>query len=65
MEKAGALVNVRDINLICRAYKTSARIEGVALSRDWIDCIANQAERRLFRKWIHPGPIRIRDQQHV
>jgi len=33
MEKAGALVNVRDINLICRAYKTSARIEGVARRR--------------------------------
>jgi hypothetical protein len=33
MEKAGALVNVRDINLICRAYKTSAQIEGVARRR--------------------------------
>ena len=30
MEKARALVNVRDINLICRAYKTSTQIEGVA-----------------------------------
>ena len=28
MEKAHALVNVRDINLICHNYKTYAQIEG-------------------------------------
>lgn len=27
MEKAHALVNVRDINLICQYYKTSAQVE--------------------------------------
>ena len=33
LEKAGALVNVRDINLICQYYKTYAQIEGVARKR--------------------------------
>jgi len=33
MEKAHALVNVRDINLICQYYKTYAQIEGVARRR--------------------------------
>jgi hypothetical protein len=33
MEKARALVNVRDINLICQYYKTYAQIEGVARRR--------------------------------
>jgi hypothetical protein len=33
MEKARALVNVRDINLICHSYKTYAQIEGVARRR--------------------------------
>jgi hypothetical protein len=33
MEKACALVNVRDINLICQYYKTYAQIEGVARRR--------------------------------
>ena len=33
MEKAHALVNVRDINLICQYYKTYAQIEGRATSR--------------------------------
>jgi hypothetical protein len=28
MEKAHALVNVRDINLLCQHYKTYAQIEG-------------------------------------
>ncbi len=28
MEKARALVNVRDINLICQYYKTYAQIDG-------------------------------------
>ena len=28
MEKAYALVTVRDINLLCQYYKTSAQIEG-------------------------------------
>ena len=30
MEKAHALVNVRDINLICQYYKTYTQIEGRA-----------------------------------
>ena len=30
MEKAHALVNVRDINLVCQHYKTYAQIEGRA-----------------------------------
>ena len=30
MEKAFALVNVRDINLLCQYYKTYAQIEGRA-----------------------------------
>ena len=33
MEKARALVNVRDINLLCQHYKTYAQIEGVARRR--------------------------------
>jgi hypothetical protein len=33
MEKARALVNVRDINLICQYYKTYAQIEGMARRR--------------------------------
>jgi len=33
MEKAHALVNVRDINLICQNYKTYAQIEGRARRR--------------------------------
>ena len=33
MEKAHALVNVRDINLICHYYKTYAQIEGIARRR--------------------------------
>ena len=33
MEKARALVNVRDINLICHSYKTYAQIEGVTRRR--------------------------------
>jgi hypothetical protein len=33
MEKARAMVNVRDINLICQDYKTYAQIEGVARRR--------------------------------
>jgi hypothetical protein len=33
MEKACALVNVRDINLICHYYKIYAQIEGVARRR--------------------------------
>lgn len=33
MEKARALVNVRDINLLCQHYKTSAQIEGMARRR--------------------------------
>jgi len=33
MEKAHALVNVRDINLICHYYKTYAQIEGVTRRR--------------------------------
>ena len=33
MEKAHALVNVRDINLLCQHYKTYAQIEGLARRR--------------------------------
>ncbi|HEY4384315.1 MAG TPA: hypothetical protein VGN34_07575 [Ktedonobacteraceae bacterium] len=33
MEKAHALVNVRDINLLCQHYKTYAQIESVARRR--------------------------------
>ncbi len=33
MEKAHALVNVRDINLLCQHYKTYAQIEGQARRR--------------------------------
>ena len=33
MEKAHALVKVRDINLICQHYKTYAQIEGRARRR--------------------------------
>jgi malate synthase len=33
MEKARALVNVRDINLVCQHYKTYAQIEGRATRR--------------------------------
>ena len=33
MEKARALVNVRDINLVCQYYKTYAQIEGTARRR--------------------------------
>ena len=33
MEKAFALVNVRDINLLCQHYKTYAQIEGRARRR--------------------------------
>ncbi len=33
MEKARALVNVRDINLICQYYKTYAHIEGMTRRR--------------------------------
>src|SRR2546428_9398082 len=33
MEKARALVNVRDINLVCQHYKTYAQIEGRAMRR--------------------------------
>ena len=33
MEKAHALVNVRDMNLICQYYKTCAQLEGVARRR--------------------------------
>ena len=33
MEKARALVNVRDINLICSFYKTYAQIEGMTRRR--------------------------------
>ena len=33
MEKAYALVNVRDINLVCQHYKTYAQIEGRARRR--------------------------------
>ena len=33
MEKARALVNVRDINLICQNYKTYAQIVGVTRRR--------------------------------
>jgi hypothetical protein len=33
VEKARALVNVRDINLICQYYKTYAQIEGVTRRR--------------------------------
>jgi len=33
MEKARALVNVRDINLICQHYKTYAQIEGMTRRR--------------------------------
>ena len=33
MEKAFALVNVRDINLLCQHYKTYAQIEGRATRR--------------------------------
>ncbi len=33
MEKAHALVNVRDINLLCQHYKTYAQIEGRARRR--------------------------------
>jgi hypothetical protein len=41
MEKARALVNVRDINLICQYYTTSAQIEGMARRR-----IITRARRR-------------------
>lgn len=33
MQKAFALVNVRDINLLCQRYKTYAQIEGRARRR--------------------------------
>ena len=33
MEKAHALVNVRDINLLCQYYKTYAQIEGMTRRR--------------------------------
>jgi hypothetical protein len=33
MEKARALVNVRDINLICRYYRTYVQIEGMTRRR--------------------------------
>ncbi len=33
MEKTRALVNVRDINLLCQHYKTYAQIEGLARKR--------------------------------
>ena len=33
MEQAYALVNVRDINLLCQHYKTYALIEGKAVRR--------------------------------
>ncbi len=33
MEKAHALVNVRDINLLCQRYKTYAVIEGLTRRR--------------------------------
>jgi hypothetical protein len=33
MEKARAVVTVRDINLICHFYKTYAKIEGVTRRR--------------------------------
>ena len=33
MEKARALVNVRDINLICQYYKTYAQLEGMTRRR--------------------------------
>lgn len=33
MENARALVNVRDINLICQYYKTYAQIEGMTRRR--------------------------------
>jgi hypothetical protein len=41
MEKAYALVNVRDINALCQHYKTYAQIEGVARRRK-----INRARRR-------------------
>src|SRR5262245_4506814 len=31
-----------------------ARIVGVTLSRNWIDCITHQTKRRFFGEWIHP-----------
>jgi hypothetical protein len=36
MEKARALVNVRDSNLLCQHYKTYPQIEGVA-RREHVD----------------------------
>jgi len=41
MEKAYALVNVRDINAICQHYKTYAQIEGQTRRRE-----INRARRR-------------------
>jgi hypothetical protein len=41
MEKAYALVNVRDINLLCQYYKTYAQIEGETRRRK-----INRARRR-------------------
>ena len=41
MEKAHALVNIRDINLVCQHYKTYAQIEGQARRRK-----INRARRR-------------------
>ena len=41
MEKAYALVNVRDINAICQHYKTYAQIEGETRRRK-----INRARRR-------------------
>ena len=41
MEKAYALVNVRDINALCQHYKTYAQIEGQARRRK-----INRARRR-------------------
>jgi hypothetical protein len=66
MEKARALVSVRDINLICHSYKTYAQIEGVTRRRK-----ITQARRRngilevrtaARDEWIQPVAWTLVDQ---
>ena len=58
MEKAHALVNVRDINLICQYYKTYAQIEGRARRQKFTRaCRRNgilEVRTAAHDEWIQP-----------